>query len=165
MDVLNTARILSGRRADGWQLTFSGKARGRELKVLGWYNDIPNANLSGEAIADDEIPALFGKSHFYLAPFNDLFTSGTVMLALSYGLPVIGPNTPEMRETTPKACHDMLYTNDDNPRRLMQWMLNAMDMPKEELAHKRQACFEFAQSRSPLAMSKILGRAIGSLAD
>ena len=82
------------------------------------------------------------------------------MLALTYGLPVLGPNTPAMRESTPKDCHDLLYANDGHPRRLLQAMTAAGQMDRAEREARRAACFRFARERAPEAMSRILMRAI-----
>ncbi len=49
-------------------------------------------------IADAEIPALFDLADFVVAPYREISTSGTVMLALSLGRPVIVPALPGILE-------------------------------------------------------------------
>ena len=49
-------------------------------------------------VADAEIPALFERADFVVAPYREISTSGTVMLALSLGRPVIVPALPGILE-------------------------------------------------------------------
>ena len=159
-EVVRAAGALSGRDTFDWRLSIIGRAFRSGLRTLRMADKLPNVTASGEMIPDEEIPALFGGANFYVAPFRDLFTSGSIMLALTYGLPVLGPNTPAMRESTPKDCHDLLYANDGHPRRLLQAMTAAGQMDRAEREERRAACYRFARERAPEAMSRILMRAI-----
>lgn len=159
-EVVRAAGALARRGATDWRLSIVGRAFRSGVRTLRAAEKLPNVTASAEAIPDEDIPALFGGANFYVAPFRDLFTSGSIMLALTYGLPVLGPDTPAMRETTPSECHDLLYPDDGHPRRLLRAMTAAVEMDKAERDERRAACFRYAQERSPLAMSRILMRAI-----
>ncbi len=159
-EVVRAASALSKRNAIDWRLSIVGKAFRSGIRTLRVADKLANVTTSAEAVSDEDIPNLFGGANFYVAPFRDLFTSGSIMLALTYGLPVLGPNTPAMRETTPRECHDLLYHDDDHPRRLLRAMTMAGQMNPAERKERRAICFQFAQERSPQAMSRILMRAI-----
>jgi beta-1,4-mannosyltransferase len=116
--------------------------------MLRLLNTNPNIDLRTDRIPDEEIPEIFGASHVFLAPYQSMFTSGSVMLALTFGLPIIGPNIRELRETTPEACHDLLY-DPASPRGLIRSMLQFIEMSDTDLRKVRMACFEFAKERGP----------------
>lgn len=162
-EVVRAAAALSGRTGDDWGLTIRGRAFRSGVRLLRAAARNPNVTASDDPAPNEEIPAIFGASHFYLAPVKELFTSGSLMLAQTYGLPIIGPNTPEMRETTAPECHDLLYPPDGHPRRLLRAMTHAIGMDGAEREERRQACFAFAKSRSPQRMSRLLADAITSL--
>jgi glycosyltransferase involved in cell wall biosynthesis len=42
-------------------------------------------------IADNQVPSLFGAADSIVAPFSEVLTSGSIILGLSFGLPVIAP--------------------------------------------------------------------------
>jgi len=159
-EVVRAASALSRRQTIDWRLSIVGKAFRSGIRTLRAADRLENVTTSADAVPDEEIPTLFGGADFYVAPFRDLFTSGSIMLALTHGLPVLGPSTPAMRETTPKECHDLLYPADGHPRRLLRAMTMAGQMDPAERKERRAACFRFAQERSPQAMSRILMRAI-----
>lgn len=147
--VVRAALALAGREGPEWRLRVAGKPFGRGRGLWDEVALLPQAEVALGGAPDEAIPALFGASHLYLAPFRELFTSGSVMLALGFGLPVIAPDTEAARETTPEACHDLLYPADGAPRRLLRAMARALAMPEAELAARRAACFAFAAERAP----------------
>lgn len=162
-EVVRAAAALSGRSAGDWGLTIRGRAFRGGIRLLRSAAQYPNVIASDDPAPDEEIPAIFGGSHFYLAPVKELFTSGSLMLAQTFGLPVLGPNTPEMRETIAPDCHDLLYPADGHPRRLLRAMTSAIQMDPAEREERRQACFAFSQQRSPAKMSRLLADAIASV--
>lgn len=131
-----------------YHLRMYGKAFSSQARLLRLLEANENIDLRTDRIPDEEIPEIFGASHVFLAPYESLFTSGSVMLALTFGLPVIGPNIRELRETTPEACHHLLY-DPASPRGLIRSMLHFIDMSDTDLLAARKACFAFAKSRSP----------------
>ncbi|SHH91856.1 glycosyltransferase family 4 protein [Marivita hallyeonensis] len=140
------------RREVPFHLRMYGKAFSSQARLLRRLDANPNVDLRTDRIPDDEIPDIFGASHVFLAPYQSLFTSGSVMLALTFGLPIIGPNIRELRETTPEACHHLLY-DPASPRGLIRSMLQFIEMPDMELRKARKACFDFAKDRNPSKIS------------
>ena len=131
-----------------YHLRMYGKAFSSQARMLRLLNANPNIDLRTDRIPDEEIPEIFGASHVFLAPYQSMFTSGSVMLALTFGLPIIGPNIRELRETTPEACHDLLY-DPASPRGLIRSMLQFTTMSDTDLRKVRMACFDFAKDRAP----------------
>ncbi|WP_170467102.1 glycosyltransferase family 4 protein [Ruegeria arenilitoris] len=119
----------------------------------------PNVSVVPERIMDSDIPQVFSTAHVYVLPSTTTFTSGTAMLAQAFGLPIIAPDIESHRQTTPEACHDLLYST-ENPRALIRMMQHVMKLPDEELAKKRKACFDFAIEREPAHLSKELKSAL-----
>jgi glycosyltransferase involved in cell wall biosynthesis len=136
------------KRTVPYHLRMYGKAFSSQARMLRGLDANPNVDLRTDRIPDDDIPGIFGASHVFLAPYQSLFTSGSVMLALTFGLPIIGPNIRELRETTPEACHDLLY-DPASPRGLIRSMLQFIDMSDTDLRKLRKACFDFAKDRAP----------------
>lgn len=55
-------------------------------------------NLTIRRIDDDEIPNLFGQSHYFVMPYQDIAQSGSMMVAVNYGKPVICSDMPSFKE-------------------------------------------------------------------
>ena len=146
--VIREATAKLTRREVPYHLRMYGKAFKSQERFVKQMRANPNIDMRTDRIDDAEIPAIFAASQVYLAPVQSLFTSGSIMLALSFGLPVIGPDTREMRETTPEECHHLLYPP-EAPRGLIRSMRAAVAMSRKDLLEARRACFRFAQDRSP----------------
>ena len=142
-----------------YHLRMYGKAFSSQARMLNLLELNPNVDLRTDRIPDEDIPEIFGASHVFLAPYKSMFTSGSVMLALTFGLPIIGPNIRELRETTPEDCHALLY-DPASPRGLIRSMLQFIEMSDTELRKARKSCFDFARDRAPdkigTVVSKIL---------
>lgn len=135
-----------------YHLKMYGKAFGSQARMLRILGSNPNIDLRTDRIPDTEIPQIFASSQVFLAPYDSLFTSGSIMLALTFGLPVIGPDLRELRETTPEACHPLFY-DPAAPRGLIRAMRRYIEMDDTDLATLRQACLDFAQDRTPHKIS------------
>lgn len=136
-----------------FNLRMYGKAFGSQARLLRLLKANSNVDLRTDRIPDEEVPEIFGSSHFFLAPYRSLFTSGSVMLALTFGLPVIGPNIRELKETTPEPCHKLLY-DPDSPRGFIRSMIASVELAQSDLVAYRNACFEFAKDRAPETVSR-----------
>lgn len=123
-----------------------------------------NNTVVTDRIPDEDVARVFSQSHAYVLPSTTTFTSGTAMLAQSFGLPIIGPDIDAHKQTTPEACHDLLYPT-RNPRGLIRMLMRVIEMRDEELLEKRNACFEFAQQRHPQRISRLLAGALAELED
>ena len=148
------------KRGYDYDLKMYGKAFGSQARLLRRLGANPRIDLRTDRIPDEEIAEIFGSSHVFLAPYRALFTSGTVMLAMTFGLPVVGPNIPALRESLPEPCYDLLY-DPDAPRGLIWSLIRFIAMPDVELADYRTACFDFARARAP----NVIGKEISALLD
>lgn len=145
--IRNVAGKLTKRQIP-YHLRMYGKAFQSQARLLRLLGANPNVDLRTDRIPDADIPDIFGQGQVFLAPYNSLFTSGSVMLALTFGLPVIGPDIRELRETTPEACHDLLY-DAASPRGLIRSMLRMVEMNDTDLSNRREACLAYAKDMSP----------------
>ncbi|WP_322890242.1 MULTISPECIES: glycosyltransferase family 4 protein [unclassified Yoonia] len=131
-----------------FDLLIAGKTMRRAMRRMQPMIDLPQVSVRDGFIPDADVPAIFAAGQVFLAPFGDFFTSGSVMLAQTFGLPVIGPDREEMRAITPPANHDLLYDG-QRPKPLVQMMKRLIDMPDDELQERREICLQFAvQTRS-----------------
>jgi glycosyltransferase involved in cell wall biosynthesis len=65
--------------------------------------------LALEFIPDDQVPTLFGAADVVVAPFSQILTSGSVVLGLSFGCPIIAPALgclPELISAEVGMCYD-----------------------------------------------------------
>ena len=162
---LSTLRDAIGRlsnHTNAYSVEMVGSIQPRFLRRLNSLSDNPNVILRPGRASDKELQEVFARSQIFLAPFDNVFTSGSVMLAQTFGLPVIGLDTPEMRELTPKGCHDLLYS-EQRPKPIVQMMKRMIAMPDSELQERRQICFDFSQHLSPERMSSFMGMTLSSL--
>lgn len=61
----------------------------------------------------DEVPLWLGAADVAVFGFSDMFMSGSVMLALSYGLPVLVPRVGALPEYVEEGVNGSFYTPDD----------------------------------------------------
>jgi len=69
---------------------------------------VPNVNLIPRAIPDDEIQVYLNASDCVVLPYREILTSGTALLALSFGRPVVAPNLGSMPDHV-DAASGILY--------------------------------------------------------
>lgn len=50
------------------------------------------------SIANEEIPDLFERSHYFVLPYQDIAQSGALTVALNYNIPVLASNLPALAE-------------------------------------------------------------------
>jgi glycosyltransferase involved in cell wall biosynthesis/GT2 family glycosyltransferase len=56
----------------------------------------PRIHILDGFIPDTKVPLLFGAADLIALPYNDVLTSGTMMLAAHYGKPVVAPRSPAL---------------------------------------------------------------------
>lgn len=157
----DAAKKLTSRGHD-FQVSVVGRVYPSGRRLMRRLRSNRNTTVMPERIPDSEIAQVFANAHAYMLPSTTTFTSGTAMLAQTFGLPIIGPDIDAHKHITPEACHDLLYPA-QNPRGLIRMMMRVLSMSDEELAKKRQACLDFAVERSPHRISGDLKRALSEL--
>jgi len=92
------------------QLLITGKAfdldYGKELAEQ--TAQIENAQLNDIFVDNEKIHLYFSAADIVALPFNQILTSGSLLLAMSYGKPIIAPRSPSIEETLDGAT-DFLY--------------------------------------------------------
>lgn len=58
-----------------------------------------------EHVPEADVPLLFGAADGVVLPADRILNSGSVLLALSFGLPVLAPDTPVLRELRDQVGH------------------------------------------------------------
>lgn len=156
-----TVLRLAKHRPD-FALLIAGKTLRRAMRQMQPMLALPQVSVRDGFIPNAQVPGVFAESHVFLAPFGDFFTSGSVMLAQTFGLPVIGPDREEMRAITPPENHDLLYDG-HRPKPLVQMMKRLIDMPQDELQDRRTHCLAFAKQTRSSVIAQALSANIASL--
>lgn len=110
-------------------------------------------------IDDDDVPSFFDASDFAIFGFSSILTSGSLMLALTFGLPPIAPSHPSIKESLPSELHDLLY-DPHNSLDFARVIDHATSLSPEAYAAKSRACKDFALANSPSKISLSLEKAI-----
>jgi len=148
LDQLVAAAQAMARRGVAFDLHLCGRASKAHERLFRPIRALEQVTITDEPVPDDLVPAVFAPAQVFVAPFTNLFTSGSVMLAQTFGLPVIGPDTPALREHCAPENHDLLY-DPEAPRALLQAMTRMARMPASELEVRRAAALRLAQDRAP----------------
>ena len=146
-------------REQAWELDIAGAVIAGERRGQQPIRAMPNVRFHDRYLPDEELRDILANSHVCVAPFSRILTSGSVNLALTFGLPVIGPNVEALRDHLPEAAHKALYT-DGKVRGMMFQMRKLIDMDTEELLALRAACMDHAVSIRPEVQSQALREAV-----
>ena len=76
--------------------SFSSAQYQEEIRALSRL--APNVQLVARSIPDDELQVYLNAANCVVLPYRTILTSGTAMLALSFGRPVIAPDLGSMRD-------------------------------------------------------------------
>lgn len=114
----NLLRIWQSQRTENRTLLISGKAHSTEYgKALAYQaSTIPNVILQTHFIPEDQLHLYFSAADVVLLPFKKILTSGSLILAMSYGKPVIAPHIDSLSETLAEA--DALLYDPEDPQGL-----------------------------------------------
>jgi len=110
-------------------------------------------------IDDKDVSSFFDSADFAIFGFSSILTSGSLMLALTFGLPPIAPFHPSIKESLPPELHDLLY-EPHNPVDFARVIDHATSLSPEAYATKSRACRDFALANSPSKISLSLEEAI-----
>jgi beta-1,4-mannosyltransferase len=104
----------------------------RNLKRL--TEGSPRIRLVDRFIADCEVPAFLSAADFVVLPFDRVQTSGSVVLAMSYGRPIVAPRLGELPEML-MGADDLLFTAGDEDSLLGQ-LRRAESLDLSDLARR-----------------------------
>ena len=122
------------------------------------YVQNENIHLFLEQIPDEKIQIFFKAADIVVLPFTDILTSGSAILALSFGKAIILPNTGCL----PELINDktgFLFDNDDG---LLKVMRDAVNTPTEILWEMNEQALNTAKS---LSWDNIASKYIDALAN
>lgn len=126
--------------ATGNTLLIAGKASPAYAEVL--HNltaDLPTVMLMPEFVASERIHLFFSAATFAVLPYRNILNSGSLILAMSYGVPVIAPRLGNVPESLGVA-NRLLYDADDDAG-LLGAMKQSLGVDIELLSQQvEQAC-------------------------
>lgn len=152
--------------AEAWEVfAASAGSTGALLYVAGRCTDeglrttlsaLDQTSVNLDYIPDDEITTLLGAADVAVSTHREIWTSGSAILAMSHGVPVIVPGTRYTREYVTEGDNGFLYTPGDAAD-LVKTMQQACISPLLEhmrfinrLSGQRNSVAEIAQKLSKL---------------
>jgi glycosyltransferase involved in cell wall biosynthesis len=127
-DTLNGERV---------HLTIAGKHHVK-LDLTGLRRETTERlTIVDRPIEEEELPAFYAAADFAVTPYRKVTTPGSLILALSLGVPVIAPALPPIAELLDRAAVGLLYDPDD-PRALEESLRHAATMPRDQLTVLRR---------------------------
>jgi glycosyltransferase involved in cell wall biosynthesis len=124
-------------------LTVAGECDEEELRArLADYVASDNGRLvvRAERLADDEVTRLMAASDLVVLPFKRVTTSGSAILALSHGRPLIVPRLPATEDFPDSA----VFRYEGGVQGLAAAMLQAADMESTALSAMSDAALRYA---------------------
>jgi glycosyltransferase involved in cell wall biosynthesis len=117
-------------------LLIAGKAldESYSLKLAKLAESIPGVILHSDFIPNDRIHLFFSAADVVVLPFTNILTSGSLILAMSYGKPVIAPQEAGIIEVLGNA-NDLLY-NSQETTGLLKALEKSIDINLDELTQK-----------------------------
>jgi beta-1,4-mannosyltransferase len=108
-----------------------------------------------QKIPGEEVPGVFAGADFMVLAFTRALTSGSALLAITFGVPVIVPNHPGIVENLPAELGELIYDaeKEDGLRNALEY---ACRMDAREYARLSAKCLEFARHLSPSRVSAML---------
>ena len=101
---------------------------GAMIRDLGLEDTV---DLIKKHIPDEELDALYRQADICLFPYRDIYGSGALLMAYSYGKPVITSDIPAFREETQNGKTGIL-TDGEDPEKLKEAILKAADWSRKE---------------------------------
>lgn len=113
---------------------FSGRAKFIIAGRSGRYDPRgappPNCIRIDGHIDGDKLAALFSAADFIVLPFEEITASGTLLLAMTYGLPVIAPALGGVSSVIRDGNEGFLYSADEGSRALAAAIERAIETPQ-----------------------------------
>lgn len=113
-------------------------------------------------VPDDTVADLFEAAHFAVFGFSEILTSGSLLLALTFGTIPIVPDFPQLREVLTGDLQEFLFqpgSADD----LARVIVKATELSQQERASLSAAAAAQAETHHPLCVSEALEAAIAEL--
>lgn len=119
---------------------------------------VPGLKVLEGFVSNDDLPNYISACDVIVLPYTDIFTSGSVMLAASFGKAVVLPDLPTLRDA---AAAGFCWTYDPlNEAALEAILLKAIDATDEERRTKSEAALRYAQANDWSRISDALRKRI-----
>lgn len=102
-------------------------------------------------VGDQTLAELHSSADFAILPFEQMTVSGSLMLAMSFGTPVIAPSLEGVRDVVRDTCEGFLYSPDS--RALSGAIQRALDTPHWRREAMEHAAYAASAFRPPEAFS------------
>jgi glycosyltransferase involved in cell wall biosynthesis len=112
-----------------------------------------------ERVPDDELPSLLGSADVLVLPYRHVTTSGSALLGLAFGLPLVVPDLPALAELPDAAT----IRYDGSVEGLAGALDRARRLRAEELAAMSRAARDYAASVSWESVAEQTAAAFRSL--
>jgi glycosyltransferase involved in cell wall biosynthesis len=101
----------SGLAEAGHVLEIRGKAQdpAYAAELAARAEGVPGVELTLGYVPDDAVAATFAGAAALVLPYERFLTSGALMLAMTFGVPAVAPDVPQLREVLPAEAHPFLY--------------------------------------------------------
>lgn len=143
--VENLLKVFSRLNHPKTKLVIAGKCTNPRLKkILSTYQSLPKLMIINQFIPDKDVQLYFNAADIAVYPFKKVTSSGSVMLALSFGKSVIYPNTGNLKDLP----NNIGYTYElDEPNGLKKCLSKAIGK-KENLQIMNSNAFTYAKKSS-----------------
>ena len=115
-------------------------AKIRELGIEQWVSFLPGH------VPDEKVAGLFQQADFILFPYRNIYGSGALMMAYTYGKPVIASDIPPFLEETDGGKTGILFKSQD-PKALADAIIEAAGWEEDRLRACRQAIGRLAEEK------------------
>jgi glycosyltransferase involved in cell wall biosynthesis len=134
-------------------LVFAGRPWDDQVdrQMRTWIADQPHIIYRPGFVADAELQNYFRAADVVLLPFQDILTSGSMILSMSFAKPLILPDIPVLRESAPASGVIFYAANDDDS--LAGAMERAIHQ-QPELADMGKLCRTFVENWGWKEMAK-----------
>lgn len=132
---------LRGKTEKKTRLIIAGLPSDKELveKIEAWGEGKPDVILDMTPVPHDKLQVYFRSADIAVCPYRRTMNSGAAMMAITFGLPVIGPNAGGFADLTKAGC--ALGYNINDPQALIDKMesavLNGVGETKNNIAERR----------------------------
>lgn len=137
---------------DRFHLLLSGTRSSRD--ALAGCREIvesaPNIHLREGFVPDADVPFLFGATDGFVFAGDEILSTSSVVLALSYGIPILAPDLACLRGVVPAQARVQLDVDDPEGARAA---LEALD--RAALAARGRAAFDAMQARTWLEAARV----------
>ena len=97
-------------------------------------------------VPEEDIPKLIGNTDFMLFPYRKIYGSGALLLAYTFGVPVVASDVPTFLEETDNGRTGILFAA-ENAEKLKDALLKAVNMTPEQREEYRRAIRALVEER------------------